>query len=107
MGFRGKGKGHAAALALACLLPSLGACALPPDAPTIIASAGGTGPDDAYVVHSVMQEYEVLRLLGLEVERQALHQINGRSFDVLTARNPHTNETRDVWFDISRFYGRN
>ncbi|MCX7676904.1 MAG: DUF4919 domain-containing protein, partial [Alteraurantiacibacter sp.] len=60
----------------------------------------------AYVVYSVMQEYEVLHLLGLEVTRQSLRQIDGRTFDVLTTRNPQTNEARDVWFDISRFYGR-
>lgn len=70
----------------------------------MIASANGTGPDDAYVVDSVAQEYEVLRLLGLQ--SQSLHVIDGRPFDVLTATDPETKEARQVWFDISRFFGR-
>lgn len=95
-----------AAFALLGVLAGLPACTLPPDAPTVIASATGTGPDDAYRVVSVAQEYEVLRLLGLEMRSHALHVIDGRPFDVLTARDPATGATREVWFDISRFYGR-
>lgn len=72
----------------------------------MIASANGTGPDDAYVVDSVAQEYEVLRLLGLQSQSQSLHVIDGRPFDVLTATDPETKEARQVWFDISRFFGR-
>jgi len=72
----------------------------------VIASANGTGPDDAYVVESVAQEYEVLRLLGLQSQSQSLHVIDGRPFDVLTATDPETKEARQVWFDISRFFGR-
>jgi hypothetical protein len=100
-------QGRLAALlagAALCLAPA--ACVLPPDAPTVLASAGGTGPDDAYRVSSTAQEGEVLRLLGLQMQRQEVHVINGQPYDVLTAHNPTTGETRDVWFDISRFYGR-
>ncbi|MCL6250613.1 hypothetical protein M3P36_06090 [Altererythrobacter sp. KTW20L] len=100
-----KGRGLALLLAGA-ILPALSGCLLPPDAPSVLASAGGTGPDDAYVVYSVEQEYEVLRLLGLRPERQSLHIIDGRAFDVIIATNPETGEARDVWFDISRFFGR-
>ncbi len=92
--------------ALAAVTGSLSGCLLPPDAPTVLASAGGTGPDDAYVVYSVEQEYEVLHLLGLRMERQELHTIDGKAFDVLTATSLETGEARDVWFDISRFFGR-
>lgn len=95
-----------AALALLGVLAGLPACVLPPDTPTVIASANGTGPQDAYRVSSVAQEYEVLRVLGLEARSQALHVINGQPYDVITAYNPRTQETRDVWFDIARFYGR-
>ena len=84
----------------------LNACALPPDAPTVLASAGGTGPEDAYVVASVAQEYEILRMLGLSAEVQSLRTINGKAFDVITATDPETGEARDIWFDISRFFGR-
>lgn len=91
---------------LAAAAWGISSCALPPDAPTVIASANGTGPDDAYVVDSVAQEYEVLRLLGLQSQSQSLHVIDGRPFDVLTATDPETKEAREVWFDISRFFGR-
>lgn len=84
----------------------LSACMLPPDAPMVIASANGTGPDDAYVVSSVAQEYEVLRLLGLESQGQSLRVIDGHPYDVIDAIDLQTQETREVWFDISRFFGR-
>lgn len=95
-----------AALALLGVLAGLPACTLPPDAPTLIASATGTGPDDAYRVVSVAQEYEVLRLLGLQARGQALHVLNGQPYDVIQGFNPATGETREVWFDIARFYNR-
>lgn len=95
-----------AAFALLGVLAGVPACTLPPDAPTVIASATGTGPDDAYRVVSVEQEYQVLRLLGLEARGQALHVINGQPYDVIQGFSPATGETRDVWFDIARFYNR-
>lgn len=93
-------------LAVLVLCAGTAACVLPPDTPTVIASANGTGPQDAYRVSSVAQEYEVLRVLGLEPRGQSLHVINGQPFDVISAYNARTQETRDVWFDISRFFGR-
>jgi hypothetical protein len=96
----------AASLAVLALCAGTGGCVLPPDTPTVIASANGTSAGDAYRVSSVAQEYEVLRVLGLEARGQALHVINGQPYDVITAYNPRTQETRDVWFDIARFYGR-
>mgnify|MGYP000471760804 CR=1 FL=1 len=93
-------------VALLGAVAGLSACALPPDAPTVVASANGTGPDDAYVVKSVAQEYEVLRLLGLESQGRELHVIDGHPFDLIDAIDPQTQETRDVWFDISRFFRR-
>ncbi len=91
---------------LAAVTPLAAACVTPPDAATVVASAEGTGPDDAYVVASAEQEYEILRLLGLERGRQALHVIDGKPFDVLTVRDPASGMARDVWFDISRFFRR-
>ncbi|MXO71333.1 DUF4919 domain-containing protein [Alteraurantiacibacter buctensis] len=93
-------------LAVLALCAGTAACVLPPDTPTVIASAAGTSAQDAYRVSSVAQEYEVLRVLGLEARSQALHVINGQPYDVITAFNPRTGETRDVWFDIARFYNR-
>jgi len=95
-----------AGLALLAATASLSACLLPPAAPTVIASAGGTGPQDAYRVASVAQELEVLRLLSLQPVRQEVRVLNGQPFDVVTAINHTTREERVVWFDITRFYGR-
>ncbi len=100
------GRQLAAGLAVLTLGVGPAACTLPPDTPTVIASATGTGPADAYRVVSVAQEYEVLRVLGLDARGQALHVIDGQPYDVIAAYNPRTAETRDVWFDIARFYGR-
>lgn len=105
---RRQGLGRGLALLVAgAMLPALSGCLLPPDPPTIVASAGGTGPDDAYVVYSREQEDEVLRLLGLMVEGRELHLVNGTPYDMLATRHPATGEARDVWFDISRFFRRN
>jgi len=93
----GRGRAAAALLALAPLMPG---CATASDPASILASAGGTGPEDAYVVTSVAQEYEILRLLGLQPGTQALNVVDGRAFDVLTASAPG-GEPREVWFDIS------
>ncbi len=98
---------RAAALALiAAPLAALSACQTPPDAASVLASANGTGPEDAYVVSSIEQEYEIIRMLGLEMRGQALHMIDGTAYDVFDAVDPATQEAREVWFDISRFYGR-
>jgi hypothetical protein len=93
-------------LAVLALCAGTTACVLPPDTPAVIASANGTSAQDAYRVSSVAQEHEVVRVLGLEMRGQALHVINGQPYDVIKAYNPRTQETRDVWFDIARFYGR-
>lgn len=73
---------------------------------SVMAAAGGTSADDAFVVGSVPQEYAILKSLGLDLEVQSLHQINGKSYDVMRARDPKTGELREVWFDITRFFGR-
>ncbi len=103
MNLRGLG---AAVLAIAAL-PALSGCVLPPDTPSVLASASGTGPGDAYAVSSEAQEHEILTLLGLELQIKEVHQIDGRAYDVLIAKDLQTQETREVWFDISRFFLRN
>lgn len=96
----------AAWLAVLALGAGTGACVLPPDTPTVIASANGTGPQDAYRVASLAQELEVLRVLGLRVQTHARHVRDGVAYDVVQAADGATGEEREVWFDISRFSGR-
>lgn len=97
-------------LALAAVVLALcagtAACVLPPDTQTILASAGGTGPADAYRVASWAQQRDVLAVLGLGPRSQSVRVINGQPYSVVVAADGVTGETRDVWFDIARFYGR-
>ena len=100
-------RGAWAAALLAATLPALlTGCQLPPDVESVMAAAGGTSAADAYVVSSAEQEYEILRTLGLELRSRSVRMINGQPFDVLNAFDPKTGAVRDVWFDISRFFGR-
>ena len=71
----------------------------------IVAASDGATEATAYEVSSVRQEYEILRYLGLQPGRQALVMKDGKAYDVITASDPATGETRKIWFDISSFYG--
>lgn len=42
---------------------------------------------------------------GAKTEKQALSHSNGSNYDILTIRLPDGTE-KDVYFDISRFFGR-
>jgi hypothetical protein len=66
----------------------------------------GSAPAKAIIVDGVAAEYQWIRdhCPGYVPEMQALQQIDGKPYDVLTLRSP-TGETRTIYFDISRFYG--
>ena len=66
----------------------------------------GTSPDRAVVVGSVGEEYDWMErnFPGFRPGMQALQEINGKPFDVLTWRNDR-GEERTIYFDISRFFG--
>lgn len=74
----------------------------------LLSQGGGDGssPAQAVVVGSVAEEYAWVqrRCPGFQPQMQALQQIDGRPYDVLTLRNAK-GEERKVYFDISRFYG--
>ena len=71
--------------------------------------AGGEGSSaaDAVVVGSVGEEYAWVRrhCPGFQPLTQSLQEIDGKPYDVLTLRNA-AGETRTVYFDISRFFGK-
>lgn len=100
-----RGRLVVAALVLA-LCVGTAACTMPPDTPTILASAGGTGPGDAYRIGSWAQQRDVLAVLGLGPRSQTVRVIDGQPYSVVVAADGVTGETRNVWFDIARFYGR-
>ena len=91
---------------LVALAPLATACVTPPDSPTVLASARGTGAGDAYVISSEAQKREILHLLGAELQSQARRVIDGRAFDVLTVRDTASGATRELWFNISRYFRR-
>ena len=71
--------------------------------------AGGDGSSaaKAVVVGSVDEEYAWIQrhCPGFRFRMQALQEIEGKPYDVLTLRNA-AGEERTVYFDISRFFGK-
>ena len=70
----------------------------------IMAANDGTTPETAYKVASVGDEYAILRILGLKVERQSLVS-DKKTYDRITARDAAGTQ-REVWFDVGSFFGR-
>lgn len=66
----------------------------------------GSTPDKAIIVDSIAAEYQWVRdnCAGYAHVMQALQQIDGKPYDVLTMRAAN-GEARTIYFDISRFYG--
>ena len=72
----------------------------------VLAKGDGRTKATAYRVKSIGEEYEILRVFGLEPGVQSLVDgDNGKHYDVLKAKNPKTGETVELWFDISSFFG--
>jgi hypothetical protein len=70
-------------------------------------SQDGSSPARAVPVNSVGEEYEWMRLhcAGLKLVKQSLCELDGKPFDVHTLRDANAAE-REVYFDISSFYGK-
>lgn len=67
-----------------------------------IASTGnGSSPQTAFVVINTDEIYGFLQAQDLEVVTQALVQVSGKDYDLMTIRNPRTNQQYGVYFDIS------
>ena len=96
------------AIALVIAAPGLCACTSGPPVTLEGVRAGTLGESDqsAIEVQSVEEEYEIVRKAGFEPVRQALAPKGSRAFDVLTVRDPVSGEQREIWFDITSFYGR-
>jgi hypothetical protein len=74
-------------------------CKVPPD-------RDGSSPQAAIPVESVLAEYAWLRehLPGFSLARQSLTEFEGMPLDALTVR-AETGEEREIYFDISSFFG--
>jgi len=67
----------------------------------------GASAEKAIPVKSIAEEYAWVgqHLPGTQFESQALVNLDGRSFDLLTLRGQN-GEVRQVYFDISSFFGQ-
>lgn len=68
----------------------------------IMTKADGLTPKTAFKVSSVKDEYQIVVALGVTVQSQSL-VLQKRAYDMLTVVSK-SGETRELWFDISRFY---
>lgn len=66
-------------------------------------SGDGKSAKTAYRVHSIREEYMVMRELGYQVSQQALVQEGGRAFDVLSGKNAD-GKAVSVYFDINDWW---
>ena len=66
----------------------------------------GSSPEKAIVVDSIAEEFMWIahHCSEFNMEKQALHHIDDKPYDVLTLGNG-TGEKRTVYFDISKFFG--
>jgi hypothetical protein len=72
----------------------------------ILAKGDGQSPATAYKVRNVDEEYEILLVLGLEHKKQSLVTAGKKFYDCFTINDPKTGKEREVWFDISSFFGQ-
>ena len=72
---------------------------------SIFASGDGQSAVSAYHVISVDEEYIVLSAQKLRLEQQSL-RTDGGAFDLMKVTDPATGEQREIWFDISAFFGK-
>jgi hypothetical protein len=79
----------------------------PDDATTVNGSQDGSSPGRAVAVGNIGEEYEWMRrhCAGLKPVQQSLCDIDGKPYDVHTLRDANGAE-REVYFDISSFYGK-
>lgn len=69
---------------------------------SIIDSGDGRDPDSPLVVINTTEEYALLRVSGLGSQGQSLTTCGGSPCDRLTVTVPDSDETFDLFFDVSR-----
>jgi hypothetical protein len=67
---------------------------------SITGSADGKTEQTAYVVISTHEEYVLLRVFGLVPEKQSLSHSGHHSYDVLEAKDPNTDQTITLFFNV-------
>ncbi|HEY6968910.1 MAG TPA: DUF4919 domain-containing protein [Candidatus Angelobacter sp.] len=67
---------------------------------SITDSGDGKTPKTAYVVISTHEEYVLLSVRGLMPGRQSLVNEGGHNYDLLEARDPQSNQTVKLYFNV-------
>jgi hypothetical protein len=67
---------------------------------SIFESGDGRTYETAFVVIDVSEEYAVLDVLGLQLAVQSLHEHEGHHFDLLECRDPKTDKSAELYFNI-------
>jgi len=67
---------------------------------SILDSGDGKSAETAYQVISVREEYIILSVLGLKLEKQGLMGSKGHSYDKMEVKNPRTQETAIIFFNV-------
>lgn len=98
--------GAALALVLALALPLTPLAAKRHAADQSDPVKAGATRETAIPVHSVAEEYQLMRKMGLTPNRQSLVMgDDGKPYDVIDCVDA-TGAARQLWFDISSFFGK-
>jgi cation diffusion facilitator CzcD-associated flavoprotein CzcO len=73
----------------------------------VVVVGDGSSAAQAVVVGSVSEEYAWVQknCPGFQLQMQSLQNIDGKPYDVLALKNDQ-GEERNVYFDISQFFGK-
>ncbi len=72
---------------------------------SVTAGKHGTSDTDAFNAVTSGEEYPVLMLMGIRMNRQALVPKDGHTFDVMTGTD-RDGKSHEIWFNIDFFFGR-
>lgn len=69
----------------------------------LMKSGDGHGPNTAYQVITVSEEYLIARN-KIEVTGQSVKHTDGHSYDILTGKSKNTGEPASIWFNIDEIW---
>jgi len=72
---------------------------------SIMDSGDGASMETAYKVVTFLEQHAVFAVLEVAKGGQSLHSKNGRQYDKITVHDRETGETRELWFDVTAFFG--
>jgi hypothetical protein len=72
----------------------------------MLAATDGSAPERAWRVRSIREEYQIIDALGLCPRVQSLVTQRRRPYDLQRVVDPRSGAERELWFDISAFFGR-